>query len=43
MLELPSSGVMSRDAGDGGTLVLAIRKTDLAAGDLAALRPLLRH
>ena len=43
MLELPSSEVMSRDAGDDGTLVLAIRKTDLAAGNLSALRPLLRH
>lgn len=43
MIELPSSGLMSRNAGDGDNLVVAIRKTDFAAMDFSRLRPLLSH
>lgn len=43
MIELPSSGVMSRNAGNGNNLVLAIRKADLAAMDFSKLRPLLSN
>lgn len=37
MLELPTSGLASRHAGEAGHLVLTMRKADLAAGDFAKL------
>lgn len=40
LLELPASGLMSRAPRGGGPLVLAIRKSDLAAGDFSKLRAL---
>jgi hypothetical protein len=38
LLELPTSGLMSRSFGDGGNLVVSIDKTDLAIGDFSNLR-----
>lgn len=40
MLEFPAGGLMSRGRRDGGNLVLAIRKADLAAGDFSKMRAL---
>lgn len=37
LIELPSSGLMSRFAGEGGSLVLTIRKADLAVGDFSKI------
>lgn len=38
LLELPTSGLMSRSFGDGGNLVVMIDKADLAIGDFSKLR-----
>ena len=38
LLRLPSSGLMSRFARDGGDILLTMRKADLAAGDFSRLR-----
>lgn len=38
LLELPTSGLMSRAFGDGDNLVLTIAKADLASGDFSKLR-----
>lgn len=38
LIELPTSGLMSRRAGDAGSVALIIRKADLAAGDFSRLR-----
>jgi hypothetical protein len=38
LLELPTSGLMSRIVGDGDSLILMLRKADLAAGDFSRLR-----
>ena len=38
LLELPTSGLMSRWIGEGGNLVLTIRKADLAAGDFSRVQ-----
>lgn len=38
LLELPSSGLMSRKFGDGDTLVLTIDRADLAIGDFSKVR-----
>lgn len=38
LIELPTSGLMSRIVGDGQNLVLTMRKADLAAGDFSKLR-----
>ncbi len=43
MLEFPAGGLMSRGTRDGGNLVFAIRKADLAAGDFAKMRALSSH
>lgn len=40
MLEFPAGGLMSRGLREGGNLVLAIRKVDLAAGDFSKMRVL---
>lgn len=40
LLELPTSGLMSRRIGEEGTLLLTIRKADLAAGDFSKTRTL---
>lgn len=40
MLEFPAGGLMSRGVREGGNLVLAMRKADLAAGDFSAMRAL---
>lgn len=38
LIELPTSGLMSRIVGDAAHLVLTMRKADLAAGDFSKLR-----
>src|SRR3546814_4315765 len=38
LLELPSSGLMSRKFGDGDTLVVTIDRADLAIGDFSKAR-----
>ncbi|HEY0595870.1 hypothetical protein, partial [Sphingopyxis sp.] len=38
LIELPTSGLMSRSFGDGGNLVVTIDKADLAIGDFSKLR-----
>lgn len=38
LIELPSSGLMSRRFGDGGNLVVTIDRADVAAGDFSKLR-----
>lgn len=38
LLELPTSGLMSRNFGEGGNLVVTIAKADLAVGDFSRLR-----
>ena len=38
LLELPSSGLMSRNFGDGDTLVVTIDRADLAIGDFTKAR-----
>lgn len=40
MLELPPNGLLGLALRDGGPLVLAIRKTDLATGDFSRIRAL---
>ena len=38
LIELPTSGLMSRRFGDGDNLVVTIDKTDLAIGDFSKIR-----
>lgn len=38
LVELPTSGLMSRIAGEGGSLVLTMAKADLAAGDFSQVQ-----
>lgn len=37
LIELPTSGLMSRLVGEGGSMVLTIRKADLAVGDFSGV------
>lgn len=43
LLELPTSGLMSRRFGDGDNLVVTIDKADLAIGDFSKLRVQVSH
>ena len=42
LIELPTSGLMSRNFGDGGNLVVTIDAADLATGDFSTLRAEIR-